>query len=603
MAPAVNTSKPTASDWRILLRLLAYVRPYRWHLAGAVGITLVVSALGPFRPWLFRHAIDAALAPSSSTSLLTYGGIIAAVLIAHGALQVGQTYLLQWIGQHALARIRRDVFHHILHLPFRTLDTTPVGRLVTRATNDVEALSELFSSGVVMIISDVLVLVWILLFMLATDVELTLYALVVIPLLLVAATIFRIKVRKVYSAIRVQVARMNAFLNEYIQGITTIQLFSYHRPQAERFDQINREHTRLQLKTVTYYASFFPVVEFLSVLALCLVLYAAFGRSIGGSITVGTIVSFLMYGEMFFRPVRDLTEKYNVLQTATTASERIFALLDQPTDEAAHPRSAQLPARPLEKSIEFRNVHFSYDGSTPVLQDICLTIPVGTLVGIVGATGSGKSTIANLLLKFYSPQRGSILLDGIPLEQIDTTGHRQRCAIVLQDAFLFSRTASENITLGRDLPTTIELLWGQLRKTHPELAQRLSSLEQLHERGTSLSSGERQILALLRAIAGEPELLILDEATAHVDSHTEHVLMDIVEQARRNTTIIAIAHRLATVRNADSIVVLHHGRIVEHGTHHELLARNGYYATLWRLQQLEVLATTNGEMHPAQQHR
>ncbi|KXB98196.1 MAG: hypothetical protein AA908_01995 [Chlorobi bacterium NICIL-2] len=602
MAPAVNTSKPTASDWRILLRLLAYVRPYRWHLAGAVGITLVVSALGPFRPWLFRHAIDAALAPNGSTSLLVYGGGIAAVLIAHGALQIGQTYLLQWIGQHALASIRRDVFHHILHLPFRTLDTTPVGRLVTRATNDVEALSELFSSGVVMIISDVLVLVWILLFMLATDVELTLYALVVIPLLLVAATIFRIKVRKVYSAIRVQVARMNAFLNEYIQGITTIQLFSYHRPQAERFDQINREHTRLQLKTVTYYASFFPVVEFLSVLALCLVLYAAFGRSIGGSITVGTIVSFLMYGEMFFRPVRDLTEKYNVLQTATTASERIFALLDQPTDEAARPQSPQLPARPLEKSIEFRNVHFSYDGSTPVLQDICLTIPVGTLVGIVGATGSGKSTIANLLLKFYSPQRGSILLDGIPLEQIDTTGHRQRCAIVLQDAFLFSRTASENITLGRDLPA-IELLWGQLRKTHPELAQRLSSLEQLHERGTSLSSGERQILALLRAIAGEPELLILDEATAHVDSHTEHVLMDIVEQARRNTTIIAIAHRLATVRHADSIVVLHHGRIVEHGTHHELLARNGYYATLWRLQQLEVLATTNGEMHPAQQHR
>jgi ATP-binding cassette subfamily B protein len=533
--------------------------------------------------------------------MLVYGGGIAAVLIVHGMLQIGQTYLLQWIGQHALASIRRDVFHHILHLPLRTLDTTPVGRLVTRATNDVEALSELFSSGVVMIISDVLVLVWILLFMLATDVELTLYALVVIPLLLVAATIFRIKVRKVYSAIRVQVARMNAFLNEYIQGITTIQLFSYHRPQAERFDHINREHTRLQLKTVTYYASFFPVVEFLSVLALCLVLYAAFGRSIGGSITVGTIVSFLMYGEMFFRPVRDLTEKYNVLQTATTASERIFALLDQPTDEAARPQSAQLLARPLEKSIEFQHVYFSYDGTTPVLQDICLTIPVGTLVGIVGATGSGKSTIANLLLKFYSPQRGSILLDGIPLEQIDTTGHRQRCAIVLQDAFLFSRTATENITLGRNLPA-IEPLWQQLQKTHPELARRLSSLDQLHERGTSLSSGERQILALLRAIAGEPELLILDEATAHVDSHTEHVLMDIVESARSNTTIIAIAHRLATVRNADYIVVLHHGRIVEHGTHHELMARNGYYATLWRLQQLDALARINGEVYSVQKH-
>lgn len=600
MATVVSNSKRPASDWRILLRLLAYIRPYRWHLVGAVGITLVVSALGPLRPWLFRHAIDTALAPNGNESLLVYGGGIAAVLIAHGALQVGQTYLLQWIGQHTLARIRHDVFHHILHLPLRTLDTTPVGRLVTRATNDVEALSELFSSGVVMIISDVLVLVWILLFMLATDAELTLYALLVIPLLLLAATIFRINVRKVYSAIRVQVARMNAFLNEYIQGITTIQLFSYHRPQAERFDQINREHTRLQLKTVTYYASFFPVVEFLSVLALCLVLYAAFGRSIGGTITVGTIVSFLMYGEMFFRPVRDLTEKYNVLQTATTASERIFALLDEPTDEAHSTVATRIPARPLERSIEFLNVSFSYDGTTPVLHDISFTIPVGALIGIVGATGSGKSTIANLLLKFYSPQRGGILLDGVPLEQIDTFGHRQRCAIVLQDAFLFSRTASENITLGRSLP--VEPLWEQLRKTHPDLAQRLSSLDQLHERGASLSSGERQILALLRAIAAAPKLLILDEATAHVDSHTEHVLMDIVEQARRRTTIIAIAHRLATIRNADSIVVLHQGRIVEHGTHDALLACNGYYATLWRLQQLETFALTNGEMHSVHQH-
>jgi len=355
----VSIYSTKANDWRILLRLLTYVRPYRWQLIGAVGVTLIVSALGPLRPWLFRYAIDTALTPHGWYHLLLFVGAIATVLILHAALQIGQSFILQWIGQHVLADIRRDVFHHILHLPFRSLDTTPVGRLVTRATNDVEALAELFSSGVVMIISDVLVLVWILFFMFAIDVELTLYALIVIPLLLIAATIFRIKVRKVYAAIRVQVARMNAFLNEYFQGITTIILFGYHRPQAERFDEINREHTRLQLKTVTYYASFFPVVEFLSVLALCLVLYAAFGRSINGTITVGTIVSFLMYGEMFFRPVRDLTEKYNILQTATTASERIFALLDEPTDEQEQQARTQQPAQPITRSIEFQHVHLA----------------------------------------------------------------------------------------------------------------------------------------------------------------------------------------------------------------------------------------------------
>ncbi|MCX8051785.1 MAG: ABC transporter ATP-binding protein/permease [Chlorobi bacterium] len=586
-------SQPSSAsrDWRILLRLLAYVRPYTRPLLGAVAITLVVSALGPLRPWLFRHAIDAATLSNGWVQVLEYGGIIAAMLALHAALQVAQTYLLQWIGQKTLHDMRRHVFSHILRLPFRTIDTTPVGRLVTRATNDVEALSELFSSGVVMIVSDILVLAWILAFMFATDVELTLYSLVVIPLLLIAAAIFRAKVRKVYSAIRVQVARMNAFLNEYIQGIATIHLFNFHRQRAQQFDQINSEHTRLQLRTVTYYASFFPVVELLSVLALCLVLYAAFGRTISGTISIGTIVSFLMYGEMFFRPIRDLTEKYNVLQTATTASERIFALLDQPLDDTDIAPDV-VEARPIEHGIVFDRVEFSYDGTTTVLQQISLEIPAKKMVAIVGATGSGKSTIANLLLKFYRPQSGSITIDGVELNRIETASHRRRCAIVLQDAFLFSRSPQENITLGREL--SIEHLWDKLQRTHPHLTERLRHIEQLQERGASLSAGERQIIALLRAIAGEPQLLILDEATAHVDSETERILMEIVSSMRGDATIVVIAHRLATVRSADTIVVLHHGRIVETGTHRQLLAAGGYYATLYRLQQLDAQRVTDG---------
>jgi len=586
------SATPTRSDWRILLRLITYVRPYLPHLIGAVAITLVVSALGPLRPWLFRHAIDAAVASNQWNQVLLFTAIIAATLIFHGALQVVQSYVLQWIGQQTLHDMRRSVFHHILHLRFRTIDTTPVGRLVTRATNDVEALNELFSSGVVMIISDVLVLVWILVFMLATDAELTLYALVVIPLLLVAASIFRSKVRKVYSAIRVQVARMNAFLNEFIQGISTIHLFNIHRQQADRFDAINREHTRLQLRTVTYYASFFPVVEFLSVLALCLVLYAAFGRTVGGSMSIGTVVSFLMYGEMFFRPVRDLTEKYNVLQTATTASERIFALLDEPTADRQSDDESVLPAQPIRDRIAFERVGFSYDDKTTVLDNISFEIPAGAFVAIVGATGSGKSTIANLLLKFYEPQQGRITIDGTELARIETISHRQRCAIVLQEAFLFSRSAEENIQLGRSL--SIEHLWDRLRQTHPLLVERLRRESTFHERGGSLSGGERQILALLRALAGNPELLILDEATAHVDSETERTVMDIIEEIRGTMTIVSIAHRLATIRSADTIVVLHQGKIVEQGTHQELLARDGYYATLYKLQQFDRYTTVDG---------
>lgn len=582
----VSASKlPTPSpDWRILGRLLSFVRPYTKQLATAIAITLIVSGLGPLRPWLFRHAIDTMTATETWSTFFIYSGAIAGVLVLYATLQVSQSYLLQWIGQRTLHDMRQHIFQHILRLPFSTLDATPVGRLITRVTNDVEALNELFSSGVVMIISDVLVLAWILVFMVATDLELTLYTLGVIPPLLLAAAIFRSKVRRVYSAIRTQVARMNAFLNEHIQGITTIQLFNYHRPQAERFDAINREHTRLQLKTVTYYASFFPVVEFLSVSALCLVLYAAYGKTVGGTVSIGTVVSFLMYGEMFFRPVRDLTEKYNILQTATTASERIFSLLDQPVEEASAP-TAHTPAQPLRQGIQLRNLHFSYDRTTPVLKDIHLDIPAGSFVAIVGTTGSGKSTLANLLLKFYAQQQGDILFDGIELGQIETRSHRRRCAIVLQDPYLFSRSTEQNIALGRQI--NIDAAWDILRRMRPYLVERLCHIMHHQERGSSLSAGERQIIALLRAVAGNPQLIILDEATAHLDSETEQIIMDIIASIRGRTTIIAIAHRLASIRNADLIVVLHCGTIVERGTHAELIAAGGYYATLYRLQQLD----------------
>ncbi len=575
-----GTEKP---NYSYLRRLLGYLRPYWIWVAVALMITLVSSSLGPARPLMVQRGIDSFIKTNDSTGLLHQCLLILGLLIAQAVLQFTLTFLMQWVGQRALADIRMVVFDHIQHMSLRLFDKTPVGRLVTRVTNDVEALNELFSSGVVLIFSDVLVLAWILGFMFSINWNLALYTIAIVPFLLFAATVFRRKVRIVYSLIRVQVARMNSFLNEYVSGMITVQLFNQQESQREQFDEINVEHTRLQIKSITYYAVFFPVVELLSSIAICTVLWYTAGNFLSGTMTIGTLVSFVMYAEMFFRPVRDLTEKYNTLQSAVTASERIFELLDTSDPDVSNAGGAAV--KPFEKSIEFRDLSFSYDKKRDVLRNISFSVAKGEMVAIVGATGSGKSTLINLLCRFYDYDRGQILIDSQDLRTMNAEQHRERIALVLQDVFLFSRSVRENISMGRE-----HLSDEHMRSVATSIgASFIDHLPegydtQVMERGTTLSTGQKQLISFARAVVGNPEILILDEATSSIDTETEQLIDKAIEKTLAGRTSIVIAHRLSTIQRADRIVVLHHGELAEIGTHAELLAKNGLYAKLYRLQ-------------------
>ncbi len=571
-------------NYGYLRRLLAYLRPYRmWVLLGLV-ISIVSSALGPMRPRLIQMGIDDYIKASDTHGLLWHCALIVSVIVLQGVLQFGLTYLMQWVGQRALLDIRMVVFDHIQAMSLRYFDKTPVGRLVTRVTNDVEALNELFSSGVVLMFSDILVLAWILGFMFSINWQLALYTIAIVPFLLTAATIFRRKVRIVYAQIRVQIARMNSFLNEYVSGVLTVQLFNQQEEQSRTFDQTNTEHTRLQIQSITYYAVFFPVVELLSSIAICTVLWYTAGHYLSGFMTIGTLVSFVMYAEMFFRPVRDLTEKYNTLQSAVTASERIFELLDTEASPE-HKASLGATAQHFEHSIEFRDLCFSYDGKQDVLRHVNFTVNKGEMVAIVGATGSGKSTLINLLCRFYEYERGHISIDGVELRDINAESHRARIALVLQDVFLFSRSVRENILMGRDYISD-----EQMKQVATSLgAEFIEQLPQgydtqVMERGTTLSTGQKQLISFTRAVVSNPEILILDEATSSIDTETEQLIDAAIAKTLAGRTSIVIAHRLSTIQRADRIIVLHHGEIAEQGKHEELLAANGLYSKLHRLQ-------------------
>jgi ATP-binding cassette subfamily B protein len=583
-----------AYDARLLKRLLRYIRPYRGRVAIAITLLLTGAAVELAGPWLTKIAIDRAIPDRDSTFLGALAIAYIATLGIGFAMQYAQTILTTRLGQQIMYDLRREVFSHLQKLSLPFFDKNPVGRLMTRVTNDVEVLNELFSSGIVTVFGDIFTLLFIVGAMALLDWRLALITLAVIPLVLVAAFFFRGRIREAFRDIRVRLARINAYLQERITGVAIVQLFNRERATAARFAAINRDHLEAHLRSITYYALFFPVMEVLTAVAMALIITYGGFQILHGTVTVGVVAAFLQYTRRFFRPIQDLSEKYNMLQGAMASSERIFQLLDtEPAiTEPAAPLHLPTPGR---GEIEFRNVWFAYDDAGPdttahhpnwVLRDVSFKVRPGERVAIVGHTGAGKTTLINLLMRFYEPQRGEVLFDGVPIDRLPLRELRRRIGLVLQDVFLFSRDVAYNIRLGQDEISDERIRLAAERVGAAPFINRLGQgyHEPLGERGASLSTGERQILSFARALAFDPLVLVLDEATSSVDAEIERQIQHALETLLQGRTSLVIAHRLSTIRTADRILVLHHGELREEGTHQQLLDANGLYARLHELQ-------------------
>jgi ATP-binding cassette subfamily B multidrug efflux pump len=572
-------------DAALLRRLLAYLRPYRGLTAAAVALLMGQSLLALVAPLLTQHALDVAV-PKHDVGLL---GLLAALylgtLLLDFVVEYGGTLLTTYIGQRVMYDLRLRIFEHLQRLSISYFDRNPVGRLMTRVTSDVETLNELFSSGVVTIFGDVFTLVAIMAMMLALDWRLALVTFGVIPLVWLTARIFRRRVREAFGDIRVRLARLNAFLQERLSGMRIVQLFGREVDTARRFAGLNREHLEAHLRSITIYAVFFPVVEVLTAVAMALLLWYGGLRVLDGTLTVGVLAAFIQYTRRFFQPLQDLSEKFNLLQSAMASSERVFALLDErvTVDEPAHP--VPLP-RPVRGAVRFEHVWFRYSLDGPwVLRDVSFTASPGQTIALVGHTGAGKTTIVSLLLRFYDPDRGRITVDGIDIRELATAELRAMIGFVQQDLFLFTGDILHNLTL--DAPITAQAAEDAARRVGADrFIERLPSgyHHELGERGRSLSVGERQLLSFARALALDPRILVLDEATSSVDAEAEAQIQRAIAELMAGRTSLVVAHRLSTILHADEILVLHHGEIRERGSHRELLAQRGLYERLYQLQ-------------------
>jgi ATP-binding cassette subfamily B protein len=582
-----------AYDSKLMKRLLGYVKPYKNYVIFAILLNMVVAALGPVRPYLTKIAVDDYIAHSDYNGLLLIGVLLFASLLLQAVIQYFLTYFTQYLGQKTLFDLRTQIFNHIQKLALKFFDRTPIGRLVTRATNDVEALGELFSSGIVMVFSDVFIILWILGFMFFMDFNLSLVTLSVLPVLIYGTFLFRKKARESYRDVRLHLARLNSYMQEHVTGMSVVQIFNKEKDEYNKFSLINSDYRLANIKSIFYYAVFYPSVELLSSVAIGLIIWYGGGEVIQGTLTIGVLFAFIQYTEMFFRPIRDLSEKYNIMQTAMASSERIFKLLDNHTMI----RNPENPVKlgDVRGNIEFKNVWFAYNGDDFVLKDISFSINPGETVAIVGHTGAGKTSIINILTRFYDINKGEILLDGINIEKLDKRELRKYISMVLQDVFLFSGNVKSNINLDNGDISEERIIDAAkivgADKFIEELPQKYN--EEVKERGATLSVGQKQLISFARALAYDPKILILDEATSSIDTESEHLIKQAIEKLLVGRTAIVIAHRLSTIQNADKIIVLHKGEIREIGNHQQLLAKKGIYYKLYQLQykDQEILAS------------
>jgi ATP-binding cassette subfamily B protein len=565
-------------------RLIAYLRPYRKYVAFALLLLTLESVLEAVLPWLTKVAIDQHIASGNMAGLATIAAVYASLLVVKWISTSLQSWTLMNTGQKIMYDMRMQVFHHLHTLSPSFYDKNPVGRLITRVITDVDVLNELFSAGLVSIFGDIFTLVGITIAILIIDWELGLVTLSVVPLIGITTGIFRRKARESYRQVRIAIAKINAFLQEHITGMTVVQLYNREEKSYRKFDGINREHLDANLATILAYAWFYPVVELLSWTAIALIIWYGGSQVMAGAATVGSLVAFIQYSQRFFRPIADLSEKYNILQSAMASSERLFKLLDTPP-AIVNAGDAVRPGAAVRGEIEFRNVWFAYDDENWVLRDVSFHVNAGESVAIVGHTGAGKTTMTSLLTRFYDIQKGEILLDGVNVARLDLPFLRGAFAVVLQDVFLFSGTIESNIRLGS--PLTRERVIAAAEDVNIASFIRALPLgldHPVNERGTTLSAGQRQLLAFARALAHDPKVLILDEATSSVDTETEIQIRRAIDRLMEGRTSIIIAHRLSTIQKCDRIIVMHKGRVREIGSHQQLLAMRGIYYKLYQLQ-------------------
>jgi ATP-binding cassette, subfamily B, multidrug efflux pump len=615
-----------AYDSRLMRRLLTYLRPYKWHVVIALVAIVLKSVADVLGPFLTKIAIDKYLAkaPNSHSwigdrlsnaplvGIAQIGGLYIGLLILTFALEFIQTYTMQWTGQKVMFDLRSQIFRHLQHMHVGFFDKNPVGRLVTRVTTDVDALNEMFTAGVVSIFEDVFVLAGIVAIMLNMNWKLALITFAVLPLILIATKIFRDRVRDSYRRIRTAIARINSYLQEAVSGMLVLQLFNREKRAFKQFSEINASHMEAFKDAIMAYAVYYPVVEILSAIAIASIIWFGGMDVIKGMATLGVLVAFMQYAQRFFRPIQDLSEKYNILQSAMAAGERVFKLLDTPADvmSPAQPKKPQGPGR-----VEFDQVWFSYrniptsvgtglrpvqaeQSSAPaadqsaqptpdwVLRDVSFVLAPGETVAVVGHTGAGKTTLISLLMRFYDVQKGAIRIDGVDIKDMDLKDLRSRFGTVLQDPFLFSGTVAGNIRLGTEWIEDADV---ERAAEEVNLADFIRTLpggfkEEVRERGSTLSTGQKQLISFARALAHDPKILILDEATSSVDTETEFRVRDALSRMVEGRTSLIIAHRLSTIQRADKIIVMHKGQVREMGSHQQLLAQRGIY---WKLYQLQ----------------
>lgn len=580
-----QSNQDKAVDTDLLRRLYFYIRPYRWYVLLGIALTLSAAWLGTIRPKLTQIAIDDYIAVKDFEGLLWMIFLLGAALFGEYIVLVANTYLTRWFGQGTLYSLRNSVFEKIKELHVQFFDNNPIGRLITRTTSDIEALSELLSDGVVNIMGDLFRIFFILYFMFTMSWELTLVSISVLPLLFYGTFVFKAKVRSSFLDVRDQIARLNSFVQEHINGMGIVQVFNREEKEKEKYKHINAAHRKAHLETIFYFAIFWPFVEVLASLAMALVVWYGGGRALLGEVSFGVLVAFIQYVRQFFRPIQGLSEKFNTLQSALASSERIFDVMDT-TNEITDPKEP-VPVKDRKGAISFENVTFSYTDKEVVLRDVSFDAKPGQTVAIVGATGAGKSTIINLLLRFYDVNEGAVKVDGVDIRDLTLRDLRSYFALVLQDNTLFSGSIMENITLGNPDISEEEVIKTARKIEADKFIERLPGGYdyELSERGSSLSMGQRQLICFVRAMVYDPTVLILDEATSNVDSETEAIVNKACDRLMEGRTSLVIAHRLSTIHEADKILVMHKGKIREVGTHQELVQKeDGIYRKLYELQ-------------------